>query len=57
MNVNKDKSVIQKIKPQRNHIFTNQTNYPLVQFYLDHYGKLPITDDGIENILTARVLY
>ena len=50
----KKKSVIDNIKPQRNHIFTNQTNYPLALLYLDHYGKLPLTEDGNEYILTAR---
>lgn len=51
----KKKSIIHQIKPQRSHMYTNITNYPLAFLYLDHYGPLPKTGDDNEYILTARV--
>ena len=50
----KKKSSIHKIKAKRVHVYTNKTNYPLALLYLDHYCKLPATEDGNEYILTAR---
>ena len=50
----KKKSIINKIRPQRTHMYTNKTNYPLSVCYLDHFGPLKKTPRENEYILTIR---
>lgn len=46
-----------KLKPQRTHMHTNQTAYPMALIYIDFYGPVVETEDGYRHVLTIKDIY